>query len=364
MRVDADVGLQRHATLRRTNDGAGGDADLRLDEIDAGDALGDRVLDLDARIDLDEIELTGVRVLQEFHGAGGAIAHGAADLQGRLTQVGALRVAQEGRRRALDHFLIAPLHRAVALEQMHEVAVRIAQNLHLDVTRAADELFQVHLVFAEGGFRLSTRDAHRLDELGFGVDDAHATAAATPARLQHHRETDGACHRQHLPRVGRQGRRRRHDRHTGFLRQIARLHLVAQTAHGVRFRTNENDAGACATIGKFRALGQKTVTWVDGIHTRLDGDAHDVGDVQVGIDGALALAHQITFIRLGPMQRKAVFFGINGDRTNPQLRRRTHHANGDFTAIGDQQLGDGGGFGGGAHGEMMIALPRTLRLGN
>jgi hypothetical protein len=48
------------------------DADLRLDDVDAGDLLGDRVLDLDARIDLDEVELAGVGVHQELDRAGAA----------------------------------------------------------------------------------------------------------------------------------------------------------------------------------------------------------------------------------------------------------------------------------------------------
>jgi hypothetical protein len=34
-----------------------GDGDLGLDDIHAGDQFGDRVFDLDARIDLDEVEL-------------------------------------------------------------------------------------------------------------------------------------------------------------------------------------------------------------------------------------------------------------------------------------------------------------------
>ena len=46
-----------------------GDPDLRLDDVEPGD-LGHRVLDLDARIDLDEVELAGIGVHQEFDRAG------------------------------------------------------------------------------------------------------------------------------------------------------------------------------------------------------------------------------------------------------------------------------------------------------
>jgi hypothetical protein len=37
--------------------GSPGDADLRLHEVDAGDLLGHRVLDLQPRVDLDEVVL-------------------------------------------------------------------------------------------------------------------------------------------------------------------------------------------------------------------------------------------------------------------------------------------------------------------
>ena len=143
---------------------ARGDADLRLDQIDAGDALGDRVLDLNARIDLDEIELAGVGILQELDGARRAIAHRAADLERRLAQLGALRIRQEGGRRAFHHLLIAALHGAVAFVQMHQIAVGIAQDLHFHMTRAPDQLLEINLILAESRFGLAPRGRHRLDE--------------------------------------------------------------------------------------------------------------------------------------------------------------------------------------------------------
>jgi hypothetical protein len=58
-------------------------------------------------------------------------------------------LADEGRRRLLDHLLVAALDRAFALMQVHHVAVRIAQHLDLDVARALDELLDEHPVVAE-----------------------------------------------------------------------------------------------------------------------------------------------------------------------------------------------------------------------
>ncbi len=158
-------GLRRHAARRRADRGAFRDANLRLDDVDAGDHLGHRVLDLDARIDLDEVELAGVRVLQELDRARVEVADRAADAQRQLAQLAPLRVVEEDRRRALDDLLVAPLHGAVALEQVHEVAVRVAEDLHLDVARAPHELLEVDLVVAERGLGLAPCRGDRLEQL-------------------------------------------------------------------------------------------------------------------------------------------------------------------------------------------------------
>src|SRR5690606_15688666 len=68
--VQADVLLFGHAAVGRADACALGDADLRAHDVDAGHRLGDGVLDLNARIDLDEIELAGVGILQELDRAG------------------------------------------------------------------------------------------------------------------------------------------------------------------------------------------------------------------------------------------------------------------------------------------------------
>ncbi len=62
--VEADVAPARGTPdlRRRRSRPPPGDADLRLDDVDAGHLLGDGVLDLDARIDLDEVEFAGVGI--------------------------------------------------------------------------------------------------------------------------------------------------------------------------------------------------------------------------------------------------------------------------------------------------------------
>ena len=55
-----------------------------------------------------------------------------------------------GRGRFLDHLLMAALQRAIALEQMHGVAVIVGEHLHLDVARPRDIFLDQHAIVAEG----------------------------------------------------------------------------------------------------------------------------------------------------------------------------------------------------------------------
>ena len=159
-----------------------GHLDLRLDDVEPGDDLGHRVLDLDARVDLDEVEGAGIGIHQELDRAGADIGGGAADLERRLAHLGPLGVVEIGGRRALDHLLVPALDRAVALEQMHEVAVAVAQQLDLDVARALHQLLEIDLVLAERGLGL-------------------APGARSPRRAGAPRRRSGACRARRRPRT-------------------------------------------------------------------------------------------------------------------------------------------------------------------
>ena len=165
---------------------AGRDPHLRLDEVDVGDLLGDRVLDLDPRVHLDE-DVAAVRVEQELDGARVAVA----DLAGEPHRVGAHPVAQlrreVRRRRDLDHLLVPALHRAVALEEVDHVALGVGEDLHLDVPRVGDRLLDEHGRVAEGALALAHADLDRLAQVGLLVHPAHAPAAAAGDRLDEQR---------------------------------------------------------------------------------------------------------------------------------------------------------------------------------
>ena len=134
---------------------AGGDTQLLGDKIDAGDHLGHRMLDLQTRVHFQEIELAAA--VDELDRAGIAIAGGARDADRDVADALALGFAQGRRRRLFDDLLKAALDRTLAIKQMHDVAVRVGQDLHLDVARALDIALDIKPAVAESSARLSLR---------------------------------------------------------------------------------------------------------------------------------------------------------------------------------------------------------------
>ena len=132
---------------------AGRDPQLLLDEIEAGDGLGDRMLDLKARVELDEPE-PPVRD-QELDRAGALVAERSTEGDRRLGEC--FPDLDVGRGSLLEHLLVAPLDRAVPVAEAAHLAVPVAEQLNLDVPGPLDELLAEDAVVAESRQRLSPR---------------------------------------------------------------------------------------------------------------------------------------------------------------------------------------------------------------
>ena len=180
--VDADVVLVEGQRL------AGGDVELEVDEVEAGDGLGDRVLDLEAGVHLQEVGLVGRGVEQELHGAGVGVADLAGQGDGARGDQMSYLVADGRRRRLLEHLLVAALGRAVTLVEVHHVAVVVGEDLHLDVAAVLDVLLDQDRVVAERREGLALGGGDRLVVVLGSADDAHPLAAAAGRGLDEHRE--------------------------------------------------------------------------------------------------------------------------------------------------------------------------------
>ena len=169
-------------------------------------------------------------------------------------------VAQRQRRRFLDQLLMAALDRALALAEMHDVAVVVAENLELDVARRFDVLLEVDVADAERGFGFALRRLDRLRELARRAHDAHAASAAARGRLDDDGIADVLRQLERLVLAVDRTVAAGQDRHPGLLHHAAGARLVAHQADDLRGGPDELDVARFAHLGEVGALRQEPVT--------------------------------------------------------------------------------------------------------
>ena len=122
------------------------------------------MLHLDAAVQLEEEEV--VAVDYELDGAGAAVSDRPAERNRSLVQRGAQRRSEAGRRRLLEHLLVAALDGAVALADRHDRPVRVGKELHLDMARTLEVALEIERAVAEGAGGLALGGCPRFLELG------------------------------------------------------------------------------------------------------------------------------------------------------------------------------------------------------
>src|ERR1700722_15492583 len=137
------VAIERDVLLPQPQRPPLGDRDLLGDQVQPGDRLGDRMLDLDPGVHLQEVELAAVGVDQELDRARAPVPEVRPEGDRRRPQPAPQARLQPGGRRLLDQLLVPPLHRAVPVAQVDD-PLPVAQDLHLDMTPALHVPLEVH----------------------------------------------------------------------------------------------------------------------------------------------------------------------------------------------------------------------------
>ena len=232
---------------------------------------------------------------------------------------------------------MAALDAAFALAEMHDAAVLVAQHLKFDVARPLDEFLEVHIGNAESLLRLIARGRERGGKLFLAADDAHPAPAASGGRFHDHRILDSRGFGEGRGFVRDDSLRARNDRHARGGHLAAGLIFFAHHAQQIRRRADEGDVRGLAHFGEVGVLGKESVAGMDRVDVGDFRGADHLRDVQVAFARARRPdAHG--FIRKAHVQRVAVGFGIDRDRGDAQFLARIDHAQGDFTAIGDQDF--------------------------
>src|SRR5882762_10196014 len=133
---------------------AGGDGDLKFDEIESGDLLGDGMLDLQPRVDFEEIEIE-ISVDEKFHRAGVDVATGTRQANRGIAHFLAEVGCDDGRWSFFDDFLVTALYGAFAFAEGNNAAMAVGQDLDFDMARLFQIFFEIEATVAEsvGGFR-------------------------------------------------------------------------------------------------------------------------------------------------------------------------------------------------------------------
>ncbi len=206
------------------------------------------------------------------------------------------------------------------------------------MARALDQFFEIHIAVAKSGFRFAScggeQGRHLFDVFNF----AHSFAAAARRRFNQQRKTNRRREAQQIfvgpiAHVFGAG----HNRHARFDDRRARLAFIAHRRNGRRIRTDKLNAALAALFRKIFALGEKAITGMNRVRARFFRRLKNFIRAQIGFARRRG-TDEIRFIRIAHMQRVAIRFRKNSDGFQPKFAASANHADGNFAAIGDQNL--------------------------
>ncbi len=236
---------------------------------------------------------------------------------------------------------MAALDGALALEEVDDVPVLVAEDLHLDVAGLLEVLLHVEVAVAEG--RVGLRAGHLEGRLQFllAPHDPHALAAAPGAGL----EDDGVADLlgQFLGFV-RGGHRAVGPGQDGDARRLhgpLGLGLVPHEGDGLGARADEGDVARLADLGELRRLGEEAVAGVDGVGVADLRRGDEVGDLQVGVAAGGGPDADV-LVGEAHVEGIDVHVRVDGHRLDAQLLAGPDDPEGDLASVGDEDFSEHG----------------------
>ena len=312
------------------------DAKLLADEVNAGDLLGDRMLDLNAGVHLAEIEVA-VLVNEKLDGARTAVADALGQRNRRARHFFAQLRRYKCGRAFLDELLVAALYRALALEQVHHVAEAVAEDLHLDMARIMDIFFHIQTAVAEIRNRLGGRAVVGILEILDAERHANTLAAAAGRGLEHNGIADTLGLADGFVEVTERAVRAQSDRNAGRNRVALGFRFVAHQADGRGGRADKGKTCLRGALGEVRVFRQKAEARMNGLTAGRNRRRNDVIHVEIAVSGACGTDADRLVCNLR-MERLAVGLGINRYRNDAEVAARLYDANCDFAAVRDEYL--------------------------
>ncbi|SKU05381.1 Uncharacterised protein [Mycobacteroides abscessus subsp. abscessus] len=307
-----------------------GDKDLPLHQVDAGHHLGYRMLHLEPGIHLHEVVRLGcIAIEDEFDRAGAEISHTARDLTRCLAHSGAQLWGQQRRRSLFDDLLMPALQAALALAQVHHVAVGVAEYLNLDMPGASKIALHQQGVIAEEGGSLAPRCDQCVRNSAQVVYHPHALTATARGGFDDQRDPDFLRGENQLG-IGERSDAAGHHGFAGRGHRVLGPDLVAHGVHGFGRRPHEDNPRGLTRTDEICILRNESIPRVNSLCPGLLGSADDGIDVEI-TRGIGAEAHGGI---AGP-QVIGVAVGIHSDGTNPHGPQCRRDADRDLAAVCD-----------------------------
>jgi hypothetical protein len=133
----------------------------------------------------------------------------------------------------------------------------------------------------------------------------------------------------------------RHQWRARALRDVARLHLVAERVDRGRRRPDPGEARVDDGLGEGRVLGEEAVAGVHGVGAGARGDVEQLVDDEVGVARGAAV-QRVGLVGDPDVQGVAVLVGVDGDAADAGIGAGPGDPDGDLAAVGDQHLAHGG----------------------
>ena len=243
---------------------SGGDGNLEFYEVETGNLLRDRMLDLQTRVHFQKVKVeTGIN--KEFNRTGIDIAASARQADSGIAHLSAQFGSDNGGRRFLDHLLMAALHGTFTFPKRDDAAVGVGEDLDFHVMRTVETFFEIEAIVAETIHSLGRSIAECGFEFGFAVHQAHTFAAATGDGLQE----NGIAH---SVREGLRCSRILNwvvcswDRgNVGAAGKLAAGGFGAKRFHSLGWRPNKNEASVNAGAGQCGVFRKEPVARMHGI---------------------------------------------------------------------------------------------------
>ena len=219
--------------------------------------------------------------------------------------------------------------------QVHDAAVRVGEDLYLDVARPLEIALDVDGRVGERGLRAARGRRECRRQIGRPVDAGHADAAPAAGGLEHERKPDLRRHRDGLGGVGDRAGAARHRRHAGRRHEAPGLGLVAHRPHGLGRGSDEREPCPRARLGESPALREETVAGVHRVGAAATGGVEQPLDVEIALarrrgpeqDRPVGVAH---------VERVLVGLGVHGDSAEPEPPAGAEDAPRDLATVGHE----------------------------